>query len=80
VNGRQFCELINRTVFATPDQAKQAAAERGANFQAVGLTPWQPAFPVEPIHGLREVASFAEPTQQAGETPMVRIFEVAGSQ
>jgi dolichyl-diphosphooligosaccharide--protein glycosyltransferase len=76
VNGRRFCELMNRTMFATPEEAKQAAAERGANFTAVGLTPWQPAFPVEPVRGFREVASFGEPTQQAGETPLVRIFEV----
>jgi dolichyl-diphosphooligosaccharide--protein glycosyltransferase len=76
VNGRQFCELVGRTQFATPDQARQAAAQRGGNFKAVGLTPWQPAFPVEAVRGLREVASFGEPTQQAGETPMVRIFEV----
>jgi dolichyl-diphosphooligosaccharide--protein glycosyltransferase len=76
VNGRQFCELVDRTQFATPDEARQSAARRGGNFKAVGLTPWQPAFPVEAIRGLREVAAFGEPTQQAGETPMVRIFEV----
>ena len=76
VSGRQFCEVVSRTRFATPDEARQAAAQRGANFSAVGLTPWQPAFHVEAVAGLREVASFGDPTQQAGETPMVRIFEV----
>ena len=76
VSGRQFCEVVSRTLFATPDEARQAAAARGANFRVVGLTPWQPAFTVDAVTGLREVATFGEPTQQAGETPMVRIFEV----
>lgn len=76
VNGRQFCEVVSRTRYATPDEARQVAARRGANFRAVGLTPWQPAFPVEAVTGLREVASFGDSTQQAGEAPMVRIFEV----
>jgi hypothetical protein len=76
VSGRSFCEVVSRTRFATPDEARQAASARGANFKAVGLTPWQPAFNVSAITSLREVASFGDPTQQAGETPMVRIFEV----
>ena len=76
VSGRQFCEVVSRTLFTTPDEAKQAAAQSGANFKAVGLTPWQPAFHVDGVTGLREVATFGEPTQHAGETPMVRIFEV----
>jgi dolichyl-diphosphooligosaccharide--protein glycosyltransferase len=75
-NGRQFCEVVGSERFITPDEARQAAATRGANFKAVGLTPWQPAFPVEAVTGLREVASFGDPTQGPGETPMVRIFEV----
>ena len=75
-SGRQFCEMVSSERFITPDEARQAAATRGANFKAVGLTPWQPAFPVEAVTGLREVASFGDPTQGAGETPMVRIFEV----
>jgi dolichyl-diphosphooligosaccharide--protein glycosyltransferase len=76
VSGRQFCEVVSRTRFATPDEARQAAARRGANFKAVGLTPWQPAFRVDAVTGLREVASFVDPAQRAGEAPMVRIFEV----
>lgn len=76
VNGRQFCEVVGRTRYATPDEARQAAVARGANFKAVGLTPWQPAFPVEAVTGVREVASFGDPSQGAGESPMVRIFEV----
>ena len=80
VSGREFCEVVSRTLYPTPDEARQAAAARGPNFKAVGLTPWQPAFPVDAVTRLREVASFGEPTQQAGETPMVRIFEVATSQ
>lgn len=80
VSGRQFCEVLGRTQFATPDEARQVAARRGPNFKAVGLTPWQPAFPVAAVGGLRQVASFGEPTQEPGETPMVRIFAVDGNQ
>jgi hypothetical protein len=28
------------------------------------------------VTGLREVATFGDPSQHAGETPMVRVFEV----
>jgi dolichyl-phosphooligosaccharide-protein glycotransferase len=80
VTGRQFCEVASRLQFATADEARQAARSRSANFQVVGLTPWQPAFPLAAITGLRTVAEFRDPTQQAGESPMVRIFEVASSQ
>jgi hypothetical protein len=79
-SGRRFCEVVSRAVFATAAEARQAAAQRGPNFRAVGLTPWQPAFPVEAVKGLREVARFGDPTPQVGETPMVRVFQVAGDQ
>jgi len=75
--GRQFCEVASRLQFATADEAKSAAAQRGRGFHVVGLTPWFPAFPVAAITGLRQVADFRDPAQQAGESPMVRIFEVA---
>ncbi len=75
-NGRPFCELVSRRPFATAAEARQAAVQRGANFKVVGLTPWQPAFPIEAVTGLREVAHFGEPGQETGEAPMVRIFEV----
>lgn len=76
-NGRRFCEVVGRTQHATAAEAKQAAQQRGAGFTAVGLTPWQPAFPTPAISGLREVAAFRDAGQQASEAPMVRIFEVA---
>lgn len=75
--GRRFCELVSRTRHATAEEAKQVAAQRGAAFGAVGLTPWQPAFPAAAITGLREVATFRDPAQQANESPMIRIFELA---
>ena len=78
ITGRRFCEVASRTPFATADEAREAARSRGANFQVVGLTPWLPAFPVEAIAGLKTVAEFKDPTQKAGESPMVRIFEVTG--
>jgi hypothetical protein len=80
-SGRIFCEVVNRTKYASPEEAKLAASQRGAGFEAVGLTPWQPAFAVPAVAGLKVVAEFRDPAQQSNETPMVRIFEVvAGSQ
>ncbi len=79
-SGRRFCEVVSRTQHATAEEAKRVAAQRGAGFQAAGLTPWQPAFPTMPITGLREVASFRDAGQKESEAPMVRIFEVASSQ
>lgn len=79
-NGRGFCEVVSRTQHATADEAKRVAGQRGAGFKAAGLTPWQPAFPTQPISGLREVASFRDAGQKESEAPMVRIFEVASSQ
>jgi hypothetical protein len=75
--GRPFCEVVNRWPYAQPDEAKHSAAERGAGFEAVGLTPWQPAFAVSEITGLKVAAEFRDPDQQANESPMIRIFELA---
>ena len=75
-NGRRFCEVVGRTQHATADEARRAAEQRGARFQAAGLTPWQPAFPTKAIAGLREVASFRDAGQKDSEAPMVRVFEV----
>ena len=80
VSGRRFCELVSRTQHATADQARQVAAQRGAGFRAVGLTPWQPAFPTAAIAGLREVATFRDAGQQPTEAPMVRIFATERTQ
>jgi hypothetical protein len=75
VTGRRFCELVSRTQHATAEEARQIAAQRGPAFRAAGLTPWHPAFPTAAIAGLREVATFRDPAQQANESPMIRIFE-----
>ena len=74
--GRPFCEVVNRWQYARPEEARRTAAERGAGFEAVGLTPWQTAFDVSAIGGLKVAAEFRDPNQKANETPMVRIFEV----
>ena len=76
VNGRPFCEIVNRWAFANSEAAKLSAAERGPGFEAVGLTPWQPAFSVPAITGLKVAAEFRDPDQKANESPMIRIFEV----
>ena len=78
-SGRRFCEVVNRWPHADADEAKQSAAQRGRGFEAVGLTPWQPAFAVEPIAGLKVASEFRDPAQKANESPMIRIFEVASS-
>jgi hypothetical protein len=76
LNGRQFCEVASRTVFATAEQARAAAQQQGSGFHAVGLTPWHPAFPVPALTGLHQIADFHDPAQGIAEPPMVRIFEV----
>ena len=76
-DGGSFCEVVNRWQYAQPDEAKQSASQRGAGFEAVGLTPWQPAFEVPAITGLKIAAEFRDPQQKESESPMVRIFEVA---
>ena len=68
--GRPFCEVVNRWQYARPEEAKLSAAQRGAGFEAVGLSPWQPAFSVPAITGLKVVADFRDPNQKANETPM----------
>jgi dolichyl-diphosphooligosaccharide--protein glycosyltransferase len=79
-SGRQFCEIVNRWQYPRGEDAKITASQRGAGFEAVGLTPWQPAFSVPAVHGLKLAAEFRDSQQQANESPMVRIFEVASSQ
>jgi asparagine N-glycosylation enzyme membrane subunit Stt3 len=80
VNGREFCEVVNRWQYEHPEQAKVSASQRGRGFEAVGLTPWQPAFSIAAINGLKIASEFRDPAQKANESPMVRIFEVARSQ
>lgn len=79
VSGRRFCEIANRWQYERSDEAKTSAAQRGQGFEAVGLTPWQPAFSLPPVTGLKVAAEFRDPAQKAGESPMIRIFEVASS-
>ena len=74
--GREFCEVSNAQSYPSADEAKRAAASRGPEFVAVGRTPWQPAFPVAGVAGLRLVQEFREAQQKPNETPMVRVFEV----
>ena len=74
--GRPFCEVSNAQSYATPDEAIRVAVSRGPEFVAVGLTPWQPAFTVAAITGLRAAKEFRQPQQKPSETPMVRVFEV----
>ena len=80
LSGRSFCEVVNRWQYERPEEAKLSASQRGAGFEAVGLTPWQPAFSVPATTGLKIAAEFRDPAQKANETPMVRIFEVARGQ
>ena len=75
-SGREFCEVSSARLFATADEAKREAARLGPEFVAVGRTPWQPAFPVPAVAGLRLAQEFRDPQQQANESPMVRVFEV----
>jgi dolichyl-diphosphooligosaccharide--protein glycosyltransferase len=74
--GREFCEVSNAQSYATAEEAKQAAAASGPEFVVVGRTPWQPAFPVPAITGLRVAQEFRESQQKPNESPMVRVFEV----
>ena len=76
LSGRSFCEVVNRWQYERPDEAKLSASQRGAGFEAVGLTPWQPAFSVSAITGMKIAAEFRDPAQKVNESPMVRIFEV----
>jgi dolichyl-diphosphooligosaccharide--protein glycosyltransferase len=78
--GRSFCEVVNRWQYTRSDEAKRSASERGEGFEAVGLSPWQPAFDVAAVGGLKVAAEFRDPGQKPNETPMVRIFEMANGQ
>ena len=74
--GRHFCEVVNRWRYGGSEEAKRTASQRGDGFEAVGLTPWQPAFSVPAVTGLRVASEFRDPVQKPDESPMVRIFEV----
>jgi dolichyl-diphosphooligosaccharide--protein glycosyltransferase len=74
--GRHFCEVSERQVYPTAEAAKSAAQRLNSAYQVVGLTPWDAAFPVASIAGLRPVRDFRQPGQPPTEAPVVRIFEV----
>ncbi len=74
--GRAFCEVTDRRVYPSADEARAAARQPGGPYEAVGLTPWQPAFPVAALTGLTLIRDIREPGQDANEAPMVRVFEV----
>lgn len=75
-NGRTFCEVVNRRQYASPQAAKDDAVQRGAGFEAVGLSPWQPAFAAPAVTGLKVASEFFASGQKGNESPMIRIFEV----
>lgn len=75
-SGRPFCEIANRWPYSRPEDAKTTASQRGAGFEAVGLTPWQPAFTVSAVEGLELASEFRDSAQQKDEAPMVRVFQV----
>jgi dolichyl-diphosphooligosaccharide--protein glycosyltransferase len=74
--GRSFCEAAAAQRFASADEAKRAAAARGPGHQVVGLSAWQPAFPVPAVTGLRLAEEFRDPSQPAAQAAMVKVFEV----
>jgi len=74
--GRRFCEVSERKVYRSADEAKAAASRLGARYEAVGLTPWQPAFPSAAVTGLRLARDFRQAGQASSEAPMARVFEL----
>jgi dolichyl-diphosphooligosaccharide--protein glycosyltransferase len=75
-DGDPFCEVLERQQYTGPEEARAAASQRGAGFEAVGLTPWQPAFSVSAITGLTQASEFRDAGQPSTESPMVRIYRV----
>jgi dolichyl-phosphooligosaccharide-protein glycotransferase len=73
--GRRFCEVSERKVYRLAGEAKAAASQLGPRYEAVGLTPWQPAFPSAAVTGLRLVRDFRKADQASTEAPMARVFE-----
>lgn len=74
--GRPFCEVVSRQVYPNAEVARAAAAALGPRARVVGLTAWQPAFPVPAVTGLRPVQEFRLPGQASTEAPLIRVFEV----
>ena len=54
-----FCEVVERGSTRARKRRRRRRTQRGAGFEAVGLTPWQPAFAVPAIAGLKSRASSA---------------------
>lgn len=75
-SGRNFCDVTERTPYTQPEEAKMIAALRGPGFEAVGLSPWQPAFPAPAVEHFRLAAEFRDPGQRPSESAMIKIFEL----
>jgi dolichyl-diphosphooligosaccharide--protein glycosyltransferase len=73
--GNAFCEITSAQAYRSADEAKTIAAQRGAGFEVVGLTPSRPAFPVAAVEGLHLVYEISR-SGPPSRVPLVRIFEV----
>jgi dolichyl-diphosphooligosaccharide--protein glycosyltransferase len=76
--GMRFSEVLSQQTYATYEEAVEAAKRPVAGGRAivVGLDPWRPAFPVEPLTSLHEVHATRTPEQKHSEAPWVRVFEL----
>ena len=75
--GLRFREVLTEDTYATYEAARQSVGARtSAETLIVGLDPWQPAFPIEPLTTLIEVHGARTPEQKSTEAPWVRIFDV----
>lgn len=74
-HGRRFCEVSERQVYRSADEARAVAQQKGDHYEAIGLTPWQPAFPSPAISGLRLVRDFRRGGPASTEAPVARVFE-----
>jgi oligosaccharyl transferase (archaeosortase A-associated) len=77
-SGLRFAEIVSQTSYATYAAAVEAAKTPPPTGRAVivGLDPWRPAFPVEPLTSLREVHATRTEGQKPNEAPWVRVFEL----
>jgi asparagine N-glycosylation enzyme membrane subunit Stt3 len=72
--GMRFREVLTEHAYATFEAARQAASG-ATDALIVGLDPWQPAFPVDPVHSLKQLYA-ARTSEHPVTTPWVRVFEV----
>jgi oligosaccharyl transferase (archaeosortase A-associated) len=75
-DGLRFREVISEQTYASYDAAVHAAAQSTAQQTLiVGLDPWRPAFPIQPVRSLVQVYAARTSEQAQAEAPWVRIFE-----